>query len=190
MGFIVKVLSFTRSLRNGANVSDTKADKGGGENITADHFSPIGDDSNPLPGDDAAIVHTEGEGRGAVVAYLDPKVEQKAEAGEKRIYARDENGDQIAEIWLKNTGEITAVNNACSVTILPDGSIKGDNGSGSFELQVGGDFVVNGVTIDTSGNISTAGSVSADSVTSTGQNVTLGTHTHSSGSVPAPDPGT
>ena len=51
MGRIALVLSFIRSLANGANVSDVKVDSGGGANTTAQHFAPAGDDSHPLPDD-------------------------------------------------------------------------------------------------------------------------------------------
>ena len=111
-----------------------------------------------------------GAGREAITGYVDPNNESKAAAGEKRIYARDENGVEVAEIWLKNTGEATISNGNGSTTLRPDGgsaittpastfdaaadgSIKGDNGNGSFELAVNGDFLVNGVTIKANGDV-------------------------------------
>jgi hypothetical protein len=51
MGLIAKLLSFVRVERNGAKINDVKVDPGGGPNITAEHFAPIGDDAHPLPGD-------------------------------------------------------------------------------------------------------------------------------------------
>lgn len=208
MGLIAKVLSFTRVKKNGAEVSDVKVDPGGGINATPEHYHPLGDDAYPLTGDFAAVMLTAGTGRGVVVGYLDPLNTPKASEGERRIYARDPNsGSEVAEVWLKDTGEALVSNDNGNIKLLPDGgsivttpggtfevkadgSIKGDNGSGSFELQSGGDFLVNGVTIDTSGNITTAGTINADDVTADNQDVTLSTHTHNGGSVPAPDPGT
>lgn len=206
MGLIAKLLSFTRVVRNNAKISDVKVDPGGGPNITAENFAPIGDDSHPLPGDYVVTDKVVGSGREAIVGYIDPLSEPKALPGDKRIYARDENGVVIVEVWLKNTGEATILNENGSATLRPDGgaitttpnstfdakadgSIKGDNGSGSFELEAGGDFLVNGVTIDTSGNISTAGSLNADSITADDLNVTLSTHTTPAFGVP-PTPGT
>ena len=206
MGRIAKLLSFVRVTQNTAKVSDVKVDPGGGPNVTAEHFTAAGDDSHPLPGDYVALNTDSGSGRESAIGYLDPLNEPKALAGDKRIYARDANGVLIVEVWLKNTGEATIFNANGSITLRPDGgtvtttpsstfdakadgSIKGANGSGSFELQAAGDFFVNGVTIDTSGNISTGGKLNANDVTADNQNVTLSTHTHNSGAVPAPDMG-
>lgn len=181
MGRIAKLLSFVRLTRNEAKVNDVKVDPGGGPNVTAEHFAAAGDDSHPLPGDYVALNTDSGSGRESAIGYLDPLNEPKAQPGDKRIYARDEDGVVIVEIWLKNTGEATVFNENGSVTLRPDGgaitttpestfdakadgSIKGDNGSGSFELAAGGDFLVNGVTIDTSGNITSPATITGPNV--------------------------
>lgn len=181
MGRLAKLLSFVRVERNGAKLSDVKVDPGGGPNVTAEHFAPIGEDAHPLPGDYVVTNDVRGTGREAVTGYVDPKNGSKAQPGDKRIYARDGYGAVVVEIWLKNTGEATVINANGSVTLRPDGgtitttpestfdaaadgSIKGDNGSGSFELAAGGDFLVNGVTIDTSGNITSPATVSSTAV--------------------------
>ena len=206
MGRLAVLLSFLRTTKNGAQVSDVKVDPGGGANVTAEHFSAPGDDSHPLPDDYVALNGDSGTGRESAIGYLDPTNEPKALPGDKRIYARDENGVLIAEIWLKNTGEGIISNDNGSVTLRADGgvitttpestfdakadgSIKGDNSNGSFELEVNGDFLVNGVTIDTSGNILTAGTLNADDVTADNQDVTLSTHETPSFNAP-PTPGT
>ena len=171
MGRIGKVLSFLGLTREGANVRDVKTDPGGGINATSEHFADPGDDSHPLPGDYAATVSIMRRGISVAVGYVDPKNDNKAAAGEKRIYSRDAGGAMIAEIWLKN-----------------DGSVICDNGAGSFELQASGDFVVNGVTIDTGGNIiapadvTVTGTVEADTLIGTtsvqGLGKELAIHTH------------
>jgi len=171
MGLIAKILSFTRTVRNSANVSDVKIDPGGGPNTTADHFGPAGDDSFPLKTDYAVTVPIPGSGREAVVGYVDPVNVPVAAEGDKRIYARDPaTGAVVVEIWLQNDGMAVMENAAASFTIALDGSITGLNGGGGyFELQAGGDFVVNGATITASG----------DFVDSAGK--TLRTHTHPQG---------
>lgn len=202
MGRIARLLSFVRVIRNGAKVSDVKVDPGGGANITAQHFAPSGDDSHPLPIDFVIIEDVEGTGRESVVGYVDPVSEPKALPGDKRIYARDENGVTVVEIWLKNTGEALISNDNGSVTLRPDGStvtttpggtfdakadgsIKGDNGSGSFELQAAGDFLVNGVTIDVNGNITTSATITGNTVAATTSLTVAGKemdqHTHAQG---------
>lgn len=184
MGRIAKLLSFVRVTRNGAKLSDVKVDPGGGPNVTAEHFAAAGDDSNPLPGDYVALNADSGSGRESAIGYLDPLNEPKALPGDKRIYARDEDGVVIVEVWLKNTGEATIVNENGSVTLRPDGSvitttpestfdakadgsIKGANADGAFELAVGGDFLVNGVTIDTNGNITSPATITGTNVAGT-----------------------
>jgi hypothetical protein len=181
MGRIAKLLSFVREVRNGAKVSDSKVDPGGGANITAQHFAAAGDDSHPMPGDYVALNTDSGSGRESAVGYLDPLNAPKALTGDRRIYARSASGALVVEVWLKNTGEATILNANGSVTLRQDGgtitttpgstfdakadgSIKGDNGSGSFELEAGGDFLVNGVIIDTSGNITSPATITAPNV--------------------------
>lgn len=192
MGLIGRVLSFVRAVRNGAQLSDVKTDPGGGPNVTAEHFAPPGDDSHPLGTDYVYISPTPQKGRYAAVGYVDPLNEPKALAGEKRIYARDSaTGVLVVEVWLKNTGEATisnddgdvtlspdgtiaAQNLAGSVTISPAGSILGQNAGGSFELQAGGTFAVNGVTISPAGVLSVPNSFILDGKEIAG-------HTHTQG---------
>jgi hypothetical protein len=153
MGRLAKLLSFVRAPRNGANVSDAKVDPGGGSVITAEHFAAAGDDSHPVAGDYVALNADSGSGRESAIGYLDAINEPKALAGDKRIYARDEDGVLIVEVWLKNTGEATVLNASGSISLNADGSIKGANDNGFFELRAEGDFAVNGVIIDASGAV-------------------------------------
>ncbi len=160
MGLVARVLSFVRTVRNGAQVSDVKSDPGGGPNITAEHFAPPGDDAHPLDTDYSYAGPTPQRGRFASLGYVDPINAAQAAAGEKRIYSRDPaDGMAVAAVWLKATGEIISGNAAADVTISPDGSILGRNDNGSFELQAGGDFVVNGVTIAANGDVTVPNSL-------------------------------
>lgn len=161
MGLIGKLLAFTRGTRKGAQVAFTKHDPGGGYNVTSEHFGAPGDDAAPLPGDYVVAVRIPRTGGSAAVAYLDPLNAGEAAPGERRIYARDTNGAPVVWFWLKANGS----------AIL-------DNGSGSIELAPGGDITLNGVTIDTDGNITSPGIVEGDTVR-TAAGIDLGTHTHS-----------
>lgn len=155
MGRLGKLLSFVRVTRNnGAKVSDVKLDPGGGPNITGEHFSAPGDDAFPLDTDFVITSAIEGSGREDVVGYADTINTPKALEGDKRIYARDPvTGLAVVDVWLKSDGTAATTNANGSVTLNPDGSIKGLNAAGSFELQAGGDFVVNGVTIKANGDV-------------------------------------
>lgn len=206
MGRIARLLSFVRLTRNDAKVSDVKVNPGGGPNITAEHFADAGDDSHPLVTDYVALNTDSGAGRETAIGYLDPLNEPKAQPGEKRIYGRDaDSGAVVVEVWLKNDGTAVISNDNGSVMLRPDGgtvtttpestfdaaadgSIKGDNGNGSFELQSGGDFLVNGVTIDTSGNITSPATISAPNVSGSSSVQAAGKelagHVHPAGSPP------
>lgn len=153
MGRIGRVLAFIRTVRHKINLTDVQVDPGGGPNITAEHFSAPGDDSYPLPGDYVGLTDQPGTGRESVLGYLDPKNEQKADVGEKRIYGRDTDGNQVNEFWLKNTGEIVIT-----------------NGPGLITMQVNGDVVINGARID---------AATGDVVTAAGKSGTH--HTHAQG---------
>lgn len=135
MGLIAYVLSFTR------NEKDTrvKVTPAASYNITPLHYDSPGEDSMPLKGDSAALVNIEEQRTGTFISvgYIDPKNDKTAKAGEKRMYSRDpENGLLIAEIFVKNNGDIRA-----------------SNANGFYELQPNGDINLNGVIIDKDGNI-------------------------------------
>ena len=158
MGRIATLLSFVRTLRHGANVSDVKIDPGGGPNVTAEHFAPAGDDAHPLTTDYVITNEIPRRGGEVIVGYIDPKNTPKAQEGDKRIYARETvGGAVIVELWLQNDGTALLINANGSVKLRPDGgtitttpnstydaaadgSIKGENSAGSFELKTSGAF--------------------------------------------------
>lgn len=176
MGLIAKLLSFVRTEDGDAKIADVTVDPGGGANLTIPHYSCPGDDSQPLPDDFVAATESTGSGNAMAIGYLDPKNAGEADAGEKRIYARNADGDIVAWFWLKN-----------------DGSAIVDNGEGSIELGADGVVTINGATIDTDGNIATPGDVSADGEV-TAQSavpalkVGLSTHLHLTGMGPSDPP--
>jgi len=165
MGRIVIVRDFARAIHEqGSNVSDVIVDGGGGENITAEHYADAGDDSYPLKTDYAITVNTKRKGGESIVGYADVINIPKAQSGDKRIYARDSNGDAIVDVWLKADGSANIANDNGSITLQPDGSISVINSSGSITLQAGGDVNINGVVIDTAGNITSPSTITGDTV--------------------------
>lgn len=183
MGLISLLKSFTRRNQNDVRSSVTKSDPGGGNLLTSDHFSDAGDDSFPLPGDYQALVKGPRSGETMSIGYADTKNTPKALAGDKRIYARDAStGLVVVEVWLQNDGTATMSNDTGSFTLAPTGSIKGLNGNGSFELEAGGDFAVNGAKIDTNGKItSPVGFVGPSAVINSKE---LAEHDHKAGTPP------
>lgn len=165
MGRIARLISFVRATAGTAKTSDVTVDRGGADNRTPQHFSDPGDDSFPLPDDFTHLEGQAGTGRDSVLGYVDPKNQQKATAGDKRIYARDpETGNQVVEVWLKSDGSAITTNANGSYALNADGSQKGQNANGSFELKANGDFLVNGVTIDSAGNVTVPTSLQVNSV--------------------------
>lgn len=160
-----KLLSFIRGTRNDAKLSDVKLDPGGGPNVTAEHFSAPGDDSYPLAGDYVVNVSIQRSGGSAVVGYLDPKNDQKAAAGEKRIYARKADGSSVVELWLKNDGTAVLENANGSVRLSPNGDIEVVGAAISItgdSITITGTTDINGATISTGGEVTTAGGVDLD----------------------------
>lgn len=165
MGRIAKLLSFVRVIKNSAKISDVQVDPGGGANVTVEHFAPPGDDSYPLTTDRPFIINNGREGGESAVGYIDPVSDPVATEGDKRIYGRSPIASAtVNQVWLQNDGTILISNDNGSLLLSPDGAIKGDNNNGVFELQSGGNFVVNTVIIDTDGNISTNATVTATTV--------------------------
>lgn len=151
-GLIGIVLKFFHTTKNGAKVSDTTVNAGGGANKTCEHFQPANEDSVPLNGDYAILVSIPRSGGMVTVGYVDKTNQQLASAGEKRLYSRDENSVQKCEIWLKKTGEISI-----------------SNANGNLRLNVDGTINANDAIITTNGDVITASGVS------------LNNHTHAQG---------
>lgn len=162
MGLMSRILGFERVDRNGSKVGEIKVDTGGEVNIITDNFLPAGDDSRPLTTDYAYVASVPATGRGVITGFVDPINEGKSKEGEKRIYARDpSDGSIVNEIWLKN-----------------DGSVLCSNDNGTFELEAGGDILLNGVRIDPDGNITVPGSGSVNSPSIVVDGKELKNHTH------------
>lgn len=150
MGRVGRFLSFIK----GTGRNESRSDIGAGDIIEAVHFSPPGDDSPPMPGDYSANMENSPSGTFVAVGYIDPNNESSASPGEKRIYARGGDGQQVSQVYQKNDGSVEISNLA----------------GGSVLMESGGDVLINGVRITTDGEIITP------------QGVVLNNHKHSQGS--------
>lgn len=116
---IGEVLSFKRvSTDESANLSEVQVDLGGGNKVTARHFSLPGDDSAPLVGEFALCSQVGSEW--IAYAFMDPSFAPLAAAGERVLTSRSGLGAAEAKIHLKADGSVV-IND--KVTITADGAI-------------------------------------------------------------------
>jgi hypothetical protein len=171
-GGVATVLDSERTTEDGAHVVDVKADLGGGDNVTLDHFAPPGVDALPLPGDAAAIGDGAGTGNANATGYNDPKNAGRAKPGEVRVYGRDPDGNVVNEVWLQGSGDVVIENAEGGISIAPDGTVT-----------------INGVTFSPQGEVKAPLEISA---MNSAVPVKLSTHTHPTGTGPSgpPMPGT
>lgn len=145
--------------------ADVKVNPGGKANITGKHVQSPGEDSPPLPDDFATMVPSIAEGSINIVGYVDPKNTLIANGGEKRRYARDAEGNIVSVIWQRNDGSILIMNDKGMLLLNPDGSQKGSNEKGFYELEAEGDFNANGAIMDAAtGDVTTKSGVSLDTL--------------------------
>jgi hypothetical protein len=122
---------------DGDDGAEIQVDLGGGDLADADVFGPAGEDSPPLPDDDALLVKLDGETETlAAVAYADATA-RTAEPGERRLYARDSSGAQVAEVYMQGDGTVTVTGaTGSTVEIAADGSISISGASVAFQTGI------------------------------------------------------
>jgi len=125
-----------------------------------EHLQPLGDDSKPLSQDDGWSDRTNQSGGDVYFGAFD--YENKiAEPGEKRMYARNSEGNPVNQVYLKKDGTIIIANDSYSKTINPDGSFVETNGIYSKSVSADGSFTeTNGAytkTVATSGEVNING---------------------------------
>ena len=108
MGLIGQVTGFSRDVVEGMQAPTTQVDVGGGDTITADHYTPAGD-APPLKTDFAVLVEVQ-DGYVAI-GYLDPINAGVAQPGEWRAVGRDSSGAIKGYILISATGQINVNGN-------------------------------------------------------------------------------
>ncbi|AUR81584.1 hypothetical protein NVP1009O_17 [Vibrio phage 1.009.O._10N.261.51.C9] len=159
--------------------TDVRCNPGGGATVDAYHMQGAGDDSHPLPTDTAILVEVPRSRNFAAVGYNDPSNAQTAQVGERRLYARNADGAQVAEVFLRNTGQVRMSNDNGFVDLAPDGTITLDDGSGGTIAISGGVITLTGTAINLVGATNINGLV----VTGSGQmtdasGISLHGHSH------------
>lgn len=148
-----------------------EGDDGNPDLTTAELLLEPGVDALPLPGDEAAIIKSEGSGNTIAQAFADLINAGVAEPGEHRIYGRDAAGALACEVWCKADGTV---------------AVK--------SIKAGSKIDLNGVLIDQQGNMTVPGEVTGMVGTTETPlpGVKLSTHLHGTGVGPttAPTPGT
>jgi hypothetical protein len=157
VGFLATVKEFLRSVVDGAEAPEVKADRGGDDTITGYHFQPPGTDAQPLPGDVVYLGDDQGAGNAQALGYQDPANVGLAGPGEHRLYARAEDGTVVAQLWLKADGTVVLSNDAATVELAADGSLTAQNDT--VQLAVGADGLVSVTNGQASLELAAAGDV-------------------------------
>lgn len=76
---------------------------------TSFQISTWGDDSQPVKNADAIIADTANDETTVIIGYVTKNA--KSNTGEKRIFATDENGNEVIDIYLKNDGTVEIAGN-------------------------------------------------------------------------------
>lgn len=142
MGRIGTVLEFIRETVGSNEIATVKVDPGGGAAFSPQHFDGAGVDAQPLPGDYAATADSPGAGGQHITGYADLKNRGIARAGERRLYARDGNGDIVASMWFKNDGTLAAEADAAMslkapIVTLDSPDVRLSDAAGADVMRVG-----------------------------------------------------
>lgn len=174
MGFIARVTKWFYASVGATKTTQVQTDQGAGYTLQSPSAAPAGVASTPLAGDLAVCLEVPGAGQSYVVAIVDPNATQDLSSGEVKIYSRSNGGAEVARIKLGNGGTISLSNADGAATINPGGACSLKNSRGGIDLQEGGNVVINGVTFDTSGNVSGIGSLDASADITTQGDVQAG----------------
>lgn len=182
MGRITRALSATGD--------KIKANRGAGDINEMDHLQPLGDDSKPLPQDDGYSDRTN-ESSGDVYLGAFDYENKIAEPGEKRTYARGDDGNAVSHVYHKKDGTIIIANDSYSKTISPDGSYIETNGSYSKSVSADGSFTeTNGTytkTVGVDGSINETNGAYSKTVDAAGNKTEVGQIFNMNGFIINPD---
>lgn len=155
MGLIARIKELLRVVRDGESFDEFTSDNGSKGPETSQAFGASGMDAHPLPDD--AVVEVECSGITCAVAYAQTAHANETEQGEIQVYARSSDGARKVRFHF-----------------YADGRAKLWNDAGAFELEAGGDVVINGVRITTAGAVQAPGE-------GTFNGVAVSVHTHGPG---------
>ena len=141
MSYQAKVLRSERRIEeDGSHTTYVVVDRGGDDTVTAQVMLAPGDDALPEPGDFAIIEDAPG---GAIaIGFHDPGNAGVAEPGERRFYVRDEDGNPVAEIWIKRDGTLvidadTSVEIIAPVVTINSPDVRVSDAAGQGLARVG-----------------------------------------------------
>lgn len=137
-GKIGEVIEFERATTNGEQTPQVRVDQGGANACTFGHWGPAGDDSPPLPSDVAVAVEAGGTGEAQAVGYQDPKLEGRADPGERRLVGRKAAGEVVCEVYLRRDGTIVVQNDEAAIELGPAGDVRIENKLCAFEMSATG----------------------------------------------------
>lgn len=150
MGLIAKVLK----IENGDDeevIQTVEAHYG--ENKYTDQYSSSGDDAPPLVEDRVVLVGVEGTGNAVSCGVLTKS--QGAKPGEKLIYSRNEDGELVAKIHLKNDGSVEFYGEKdAELEVKGDVRVKIE---GDANVEASGKVILKGGNVEVNGNVKVTG---------------------------------
>jgi hypothetical protein len=106
MGNIGKALDYLIEYKRKVATPVVKGELYAGVPVNGERYAPSGDDSPPLPDDIVFFSRNQATGQYVYLGTLDQANAPVAAAGEKRLYARDSNGNIVSTIFLKGDGKL------------------------------------------------------------------------------------
>lgn len=121
MGRLAEVLEYYLDDDDGRTIGRVKCAITEQDIVTADHYSAVGEEEQPLPGDYAFLVEDDGAGSWVAIRFFDPKWVRRAGPGEIVRYSRDSSGEPKAIWHLKADGTIDL--NGGKAQVSPSGEL-------------------------------------------------------------------
>ena len=112
MGTLGKILQYEKPVKRGVTVPAVKSTLRARENVQAEIYGPAGDDSPPLPGDMGFFPSNSQTGGRVCLGVIDQANAPQAEPGERRLYARDADGNIVTTVWIKKDGTLELLGTA------------------------------------------------------------------------------
>lgn len=145
-------------------------------------FFPYGLHGNAPKGAMSILFSLLGQSSNKIAMVSAPTERPKVKTGEVVLF----HPITQAKSYFKNDGSIVTNTDAAILSLLKDGTIKAENGSGSITLNPDGTVVIDASLVTMTGNLQVDGNINADGSIDAGTSMSAGTTIEAGTSVTAP----